>query len=129
MDDISYIFMMFSKFALNITTRLFLVAFVFIAISAGLKTHRPAMAQMQVVCTSMGEAMLMMVETEVGGPVATKDCQECLFCALNPAQAMTESDAVPFDAVVGHQVLAWLRVPTHRSDDIHATPRGPPFLS
>ncbi len=111
------------------TARLFLVVFVFIAISAGLKTHRPAMAQMQVVCTSMGEAMLMTVETEVGGPVATKDCQECLFCALNPAQTMTESDLVPFEAVVGHQVLAWLLEPTHRSDVIHATPRGPPFLS
>lgn len=120
---------MFSKFALNANSRLFLVIFVFFAISAGVKTHPPAMPQMQVVCTAMGVAMLMTVEPDADGLVSAQDCQECLLCALSPAQAMTGSYPVPLDAVAGRYAMPWLVAPTHRSDDIHAPPRGPPFLS
>lgn len=120
---------MFSKFALRINASVMLVFFAVFALSTGFKNNATASVQMQVVCTSMGEAMWMAVEGDPQSTAPRQDCHECLFCALSSVDAgTTVAHPVGFPPL---SAPTWFEpvAPLYRRLICHLPPRGPPSFA
>lgn len=117
---------MLSPTASRVRASVLLVLLSLFALSFGFKSIQPASTQVQVVCTSMGEAMLMTVEVESDGSKTIKACHECLFCALHAVHFFLPPTFIKLNSVRHQYNDVTNDFVPDRFASFYRSPRGPP---
>jgi hypothetical protein len=111
---------------LRVRTIAILVLLTLFTFTFGFKTIGSASTQLQVVCTSMGEPMVMTVEVESDGSQTIKACHECLFCALHAVNFFLPQTFIKINFVRYQYNEAKNDFVRHQFYSSYQSARGPP---